>query len=216
MMKKLRIALEAAFFLGTVSLLAACGGSSESGNNGTVTMPPTTGLLQSLSIAPAASSAAACSPVQYTATGHYSDGTTANVSNGVYWEIDPATSNVAIANALNGQIMGINPGSATVVAWTGQGIAASSVLNVTSDNLNALAITPASSTLAVNGAQAYSAIATCTNGSIDVSRMNIWSSGSPAVATVSVSGLVKAVAAGSSVIAATAGPVVASAVLNVP
>jgi hypothetical protein len=216
MMNKLRITLEAAFFLGTVSLLAACGGSSESGHNGTVTMPPTTGLLQSLSIAPAASSAAACSPVQYTATGHYSDGTNANVSNGVYWEIDPATSNVAIANALNGQIIGINPGSATVVAWTGQGIAASSVLNVSSDNLNALAITPASSTLAVNGAQAYSALATCSNGSIDVSRMNIWSSGSPAVATISVSGLVKAVAAGSSVIAATAGPVVASAVLNVP
>jgi hypothetical protein len=216
MMNKLRIALEAVFFLGTVSLLAACGGSSESGNNGTVTMPPTTGQLQSLSIAPAVSSAAACSPVQYIATGHYSDGTNANVSNGVYWEIDPATSNVAIANALNGQIMGINPGSATVVAWTGMGIAASSVLNVTSDNLNSLIITPASVTLVVNGTQTYSALATCTNGSIDVSRLNIWSSGNPTVASISVSGSAKAVAAGSAVIAATAGSVVASAVLNVP
>jgi hypothetical protein len=215
MMNIPRIALETAFFLCTVSLLAACGGSSENGNNGTVTMPPTTGLLQALSIAPAASSAAACSLVRYTATGHYSDGTNANVSNGVYWEIDPATGNVAIANALNGQIMGINRGSATVVAWTGQGIAASSVLDVTSDNLNALPVTPASSTLAVNAVQAYSALATCTNGSVDVSRMNIWSSGDSAVAIISVSGLAKAVAAGSSVIAATAGPVVASAALNV-
>jgi hypothetical protein len=53
------------------------------------------------------------------------------------------------------------------------------------------------------------------DGSIDISRMNIWSSGSPTVATISVSGLATAVATGSSVISTTAGAAVASAVLKV-
>ena len=214
-MNKLSITLEAVFCLCTISLLTACGGGGNEGGGGTVTMPPTTGLLQSIVITPSASSVVACSPVQYTATGYYSDNTSANVTNGLYWEIDPANSDVAIANASNGQIIGINPGSATVNAWTGLGIAASAVLNVTSDNVMALAITPASATLAVNGAQTYTALATCTNGSIDISRMNIWSSGNPTVATITVSGMARAVATGSSLIAATAGAVAASAVLNV-
>jgi len=215
-MNKLRNALEAGFCLTVVALLAACGhGGDGGGEGGGASMPVTTGLLQSLTIVPAASSAIACSPVQFTATGKYSDNTVIDVTNGVYWQIDPATSDVAIANALNGQIVGIKTGSATVNAWTGQGIAASAVLNVTSGTLNAIAITPASATLAASATQAYTATATCSSGSVDISQMNIWTSGSPAVATISVSGLATAVAAGSSVINATAGTVAASAVLNV-
>ncbi len=216
-MKKLQIALEAGFCLGVVSLLAACGhGSGEGdGGGGNVTLPPTTGLLQSLTITPAASDAVACSPVQFTATGKYSDGTVIDVTNGVFWEIDPAQSNVAIANAISGQIIGISAGSATVNAWTGQGISASAVLNVTSGVLSAITISPASATLAVNGALAYTATATCSNGSVDISRMNIWTSGNTAVASISVSGQATALATGSSVINATAGAIAASAVLNV-
>jgi hypothetical protein len=212
---KLHIAIEAGFALGIVSLLVACGGGGEGEGGGNVTMPATTGLLQSLTIAPAASSAAACSPVQFVATGKYSDNTVVDVTNGVYWEIDPANSDVAIANVLNGQVVGINPGTATVNAWTGQGIAASAVLNITGGNLTALSISPASATIAAGGGFAYTATATCSTGSLDVSRMNIWTSGTPTVATVTVSGTALASAAGSSVIGATAGTVTASAVLNV-
>ncbi len=215
-MTNLRNAFEAGLCLTVVALLAACGhGGDGGGEGGGANMPVTTGLLQSLTIVPAASSAIACSPVQFTATGKYSDNTVIDVTNGVYWQIDPATSDVAIANALNGQIVGIKAGSATVNAWTGQGIAASAVLNVTSDAVSAITISPASATIAVNGALAYTATATCSTGSIDISRMNIWASGNPAVAGISVSGLATAVAAGSSVINATAGTVAASAVLNV-
>lgn len=179
-------------------------------------MPATTGLLQSLTITPSAPSAVACSTVQFTATGNYSDNTSLDVTNGVYWEIDPANSGVAIANAMNGQVVGINPGSATVKAWTGQGIAASAILNVTSGSLNVITITPDVASLAVAGTLGYTATATCsTNPSFDISRMNIWASSSPTVAIISVSGLTTAMATGSTAITATAGAVAASAVLNV-
>lgn len=215
-MNKLPITLEAGFSLLVIFLLAACGKGSSEGGGGNVTLPPTTGLLQSLAVTPATSSAAACSTVQYIATGKYSDGTTIDVTHGVYWEIDPATSAVAIANALSGQVVGIKAGSAVVYAWTGSGMGASAVLNVTSDSLNAIAITPVSSTIAVNGTQAYTATASCSNNpALDISAMNIWSSSSPTVATISVSGLAKAVATGSTTISATAGAITASAVLNV-
>jgi hypothetical protein len=197
-----------------VSLLAACGAGGE-GNNGNAVMPPTTGLLQSMSIAPAASSVAACTPVRYSATGSYSDGTQADVTGGVYWEIDPASSDVAIANARNGQVVGLKRGSAVVTAWTGGGIGASAVLNVTGGSLDAIALTPASSTIAGSATQAYSAIATCSSGTLDISAMNIWTSSNSAVAAVFVTGTASAVAPGSTVITATAGAVAASAVLNV-
>ncbi|MGE5757990.1 MAG: hypothetical protein ACM3W8_03895 [Sideroxydans sp.] len=213
-MNRLRFAFEAGFSMAAISLLAACGGGGE-GDSGGANMPATTGLLQSLTIAPATSSVTACSPVQYTATGKYSDNTTIDVTNGVFWEIDPANSDVAIANALNGQIVGLKAGIATVNAWTGQGIAASAVLNITSETLNTITVAPAVTTAAVGGKLAFAATATCSNGSIDISRMNIWSSGSPTVATISVSGMATAVATSSSVIGATAGAAVASAVLNV-
>jgi hypothetical protein len=213
-MNKLLITVKTAFSVSAISLLAACGGAGEGGGN--VTLPPTTGLLQSLAIAPATSSVAACSNVQYTATGKYSDGTTIDVTHGVYWEIDPATSAVAIANALNGQVVGIKAGSAVVNAWTGGGIAASAVLNISSDFLNAIAISAPSASLSATMTQSYTATATCSNGTVDISGMNIWSSSNPTAATISVSGLAKAVTTGSTTISATAGANVASSVLNVP
>lgn len=213
--KKTRVVLELGVSLFAISILAACGGGGgEGGEGGGAIMPSTTGILQSLTITPATSSAAACTPVNFTATGYYSDNTSANVTSIVVWQIDPANSDVAIANATIGQVMGINPGSATVFAWTGN-ISASAVLNVSSGNLSAIAVTPASATVAVNGTQLYTATATCSTGSADISNMSIWTSGNSAVATVSTSGMATAIAAGSSVVAAVAGPIAGSAVLNV-
>lgn len=214
--KTMRAVLESGFFMGVVSLLAACGagGGGEGEGGGNVNMPVTTGLLQSLTITPSASSVAACTPVAFTATGHYSDGTSANVTASVVWQIDPANSDVAIAHPANGRAIALNAGSATLYAWTGS-ISASAVLSVSSGNLSSIAITPASATVAAGGAQPYVGTATCTGGTADISGMNVWSSANSAVATVSALGMATGVAAGSSVINATAGSMSASAVLNV-
>lgn len=216
-MKKLHIAAELGIPLLAISLLAGClGGSGGSeGGSGGWTAPATTGLLKSLAIVPTSSSVAACVPVQYIATAYYSDATSRVVTTIVNWEVDPANSNVAIANAASGVVAGIAAGSAVVHAWTGQGIAASAVLNITAGSLNSIAITPASATIAASGTQAYTATATCSNGTLDISAMNIWTSSNSGVATAGVSGVASAVAAGSTVISATAGNAAASAVLNV-
>lgn len=214
-MNKLGTAFHFWFFLCAAVLLTACGGEGDS-HEGGATMPVTTGLLRSLTIPQSSLSTVACTTVQYNATGNYTDNTSIDVTNGVHWEIDPAASGVAIANTMNGQIVGIKPGTATVIAWTGQGIAASAVLNVTSGSLDAITITPTSSSIAVTGSLGYTATAICSNNpSFDISKMNIWTSSNPAVATISASGLAKAVATGSTNITAKAGAVAASAVLSV-
>jgi hypothetical protein len=197
-------------------VLAACGagGQSEGEDGGSATLPPTTGLLLSLTVAPAASSTIACSPVQYVATGHYSDNTQAIVTDRVVWQVDPADSLVAIAQANNGRVMGISAGSAVIYAWSGN-VSSSAVLDVSSGELTDITVTPVSATLAVGGTQIYSATATCTNGTVDISKMNIWGSDNSAVARVTTPGAVTALAAGSSVISATAGAISASAVMNV-
>ena len=217
LMKNMRFTLQLGLSATAIAILAACGhGGDGEGGSGGATMPITTGLLQSLTIAPtAASSVVACSAVQYVATGKYSDGTFVDVTNGVFWEVAVASSDVAIANSSNGLFVGIKPGNATIGAWTGSGIAASAVLNVSSGSLTGIAVTPAASTVAVAGTLSYTANATCSNGTLDISRMNIWASSSPSIATISTSGLATGVVAGSSVISATAGAVAASAVLNV-
>jgi hypothetical protein len=197
-----------------VAILAACGVGSD-GESGNANMPATTGILKSLTLKPSASSVVACGTLQFTATGNYSDFTTANVTNLVSWQIDPATTDVALAHASNGQVIGINAGSGVVYAWAGS-IAGSAVVNVSGGNVTALTISPTVATLAAKGSQTFSAIATCTTGSADVSRMNIWSSTNPSAATISTLGVATAIASGSAVIAATTGTFAASAVLNVP
>lgn len=216
MAAQVRTALEVSFSLLLISLLGGClnGGDTAEGGGGT-TLPVTTGLLQSLSITPAGvSTASACAPLQYVATAHYSDATSKDVTAEVSWAIDPAGSSVAIVNAASGVVVGIAPGSAVVSAWAGS-FAASAVVTISSATLNSLAVTPASATIAATATQAYSAIATCSNGTLDVSAMNIWASGNTSVATVSSAGVAQGVAAGSAVITATAGTVAASAVLAV-
>lgn len=217
-MKNMRLTLQLGVSATAIAILAACGGGGEGGRDGGgggATMPVTTGLLQSLTITPATSSVVACSAVQYAATASYSDGTILDVTNTLQWAIDPASSSVAIANASNGKVMGINAGSATINAWAGR-VATSAVLNVSAGNaLTAINVTPASATVAVAATQAYTATATCTVGTVDISTMNIWSSGSASVANISTAGLATGVAAGSSVVSATAGGIAASAVLNV-
>lgn len=197
---------------GFVSVLSACGGGGESGGSGGATLPATTGVLQSLSIAPATASTTACLPVQFIATAKYSDNSTLDVTNAVSWAIDPATSSVAVANPTTGQVYGTKVGTANVIAWTGQGIAATGTLSVTAGGLSAITVTPASALLAVSGTQTLTAVASCSNATtLDISSMGVWTSSSPSVATVSSLGVAKA----TTTINANAGGVVGSAALTV-
>lgn len=213
--KKMRGTAELGFSLLIISALVGCGSGDSKNESVSAKLPPTTGLLQSLAITPAASSVAACSPVQFVATATYSDGTLLDVTNGLVWEVDVASSNVAIASTLNGQMLGIAPGVATVRAWTGGGQAASAALTIANGTLNSIALTPASAVMAVGGTLPLTATATCSNNTLDISNYTIWTSSMPSVVSVSPAGLARAVAIGASTLNATAGTIAASAVLSV-
>lgn len=222
-MKKLVYVFEVVFAMLVVSLLVACGEgkNGENGEGGGATTTTTTtaaaGVLQTITISPATSSVAACVPTQLVATGAYSDGTSKNITTSVTWGIDSTTPNIAIANASNGLIVGINPGTAKVTAWTGNiATTTPATFTVSSGALIGLTVSPASATVAKAATQTYTASATCSNGTLDVSAYNIWSSSNTGVATVGNSGLATAVAAGSAVISATAATVTASSTLTVP
>jgi len=220
-MKKLVRLLEVGFAVLVMSLLVACGaglkeGEGSEGGGATTTTTATTGVLNSITISPSTSSVGACAPTQLVATGYYSDGTSKNITTSIFWQIDSTTSSIAIANASNGVIVGINPGTAKVSAWTGNITASPATFTVSSGALTSMVVSPASATIAKTATQTYIATATCSNGALDVSAYNIWSSSNTSVATVGNSGLATAVASGSTVISATAGTVAASSVLNVP
>lgn len=212
---KLRSSAELGISLLIITALVGCGGADSNNEKVSAKLPPTTGLLQSLAITPSASSVAACSPVQFVATATYSDGTLLDVTNGLMWEVDAASSQVAIASTLNGQMLGIAPGVATVRAWTGGGYAASASLTIASGTLNSIAISSASSVMAVGSTQPLTATATCSANTLDISNYRIWSSSTPSIVSISPAGLATAVSAGSSTLNASAGMIAASAVLSV-
>ncbi|MCS3456727.1 uncharacterized protein YjdB [Aeromonas sp. BIGb0405] len=136
---------------------------------------------------------------QLAATGSYSDGTTVDVTASVSWvSSDPAVATVS----LTGLVTAVGPGTATITG-TLDGQTVTLVVTVTSATLNqnGLSITTPPLTLAAGLTAQLAATGSYDDGSNrDVTASVSWSSSDPAVATVSPSGLVTAVAPGSATI----------------
>ncbi|WP_310597746.1 beta strand repeat-containing protein [Aeromonas aquatica] len=140
---------------------------------------------------------------QLAANGSYSDGTSVNVTTSVSW-----TSNnpiVATVGLNTGLVTGILPGTATITG-TLDGQTATLLVTVTSATLNpgGLVITTPPLVLAVGLTGQLAATGSYNNGSnVDVTASVNWVSSTPAAATVSASGLVTAVAPGTTTITGT-------------
>ncbi|HEX9108285.1 MAG TPA: Ig-like domain-containing protein [Longimicrobiales bacterium] len=113
-----------------------------------------------------------------------------------------------------GLVSAVATGSSTVSA-TVSGVTALVSVTVTSSTVASVSVSPASATLAVAGTQQLVATARDAAGNVVTGNTVAWSSGAPSVATVSSSGLVSAVAAGSASISATIAGKSASAALSV-
>ncbi|MEG3025627.1 MAG: Ig-like domain-containing protein, partial [Aeromonas sp.] len=139
---------------------------------------------------------------QLAASGTYSDGTTKDVTADVHW----SSSNPAVATvSLAGQVTAVSPGSATIIG-TLDGESATIPVTVTNAVLNAggLNITTPPLTLAAGLTGQLTATGSYSDGSsADVTANVQWSSSDPAIATVSQTGLVTAVAPGSTTITGT-------------
>jgi len=158
-----------------------------------------------------------CGKLQYTATAHYTNGSTSNVGFTVTW----SSSNTSVASIdASGLATGVGLGTTNIGA-TSMGIAATSQ-PLAVDQLNSMSVSPPISTAAPGSSQKFLATGNFTlaaggPGVFDVSSQATWSSSDTNVATIDATGNATAKAAGVTTITATScdGGTVGQAVLNV-
>ena len=150
---------------------------------------------------------------QFTAAGILSDDTVIDLTEAVTWS-SSATDIATVSNGTgsNGIATAIAPGTATITA-SYQGDVGSATLTVTSATLMSIAITPATSSIALGTSQKYNAIGTYSDNSTrDISDSVTWSSTSLSVAVISnaggdTNGLATSTGVGSTTVHATAGSI---------
>lgn len=151
---------------------------------------------------------------QYTATGNYSDGSQQYLTQQVTWR--SANGTIAKVTAKMGLVTAVAPGTVNINA-TMSGITGTASIIVIARQLNAIAITPATSISMQAGKQRqFSATAEYGDATIqNVTTTAGWSTLAPAVATVSSAGMVTAVGAGVTTITAGFGGRIGSMTLTV-
>jgi uncharacterized protein YjdB len=192
-----------------MALLTGCGGGA--GSNSNSGTPPT---VSSIQVSPSSMSIGIGAHQQFTATAHLSDGTTKDVTSSAQW----SSSDSSIASVSSpGMVVGSGSGTVTITAVSGT-LQSTATLNVSAAavNLSSIAISPVNSSVPVNTTQQFTATGTYTDGSsADITDLVTWGSSSMATATIGTTGLVSAVAAGSTNISASLGAVSQSTALTV-
>lgn len=163
--------------------LFGCGGGGNKDNNSTTT-PPT---LSSITVSPSTSTLwVALNTQQFTATGHYSDGTTKDLTAGATWS--SSSPSIAIVST-SGMGTPVAAGTVTISATSG-GMSGTSTVTVV--GLATGTITPSGPTLSLTGSPSsaqLSATALWTDGKTqDITSAMTWSSSDTTVAAVSASG----------------------------
>lgn len=200
---------------GSTQVLATYGGFNDS-TSVTVINP----TLTSITLSPVNSSIAKGLNQQLTATGHYSDGSTANVSEVATW----TSSSTGVATVSNlatqkGKTSGAAVGTATISA-TINGITGSTDITITAAVLSSIAVTPSVPSVPLGTTQGLTATGTYTDGSTqDLTSTATWSSSATSKAIVSdvigTKGVVTPVAFGAAIISATVGGVVGQTTVTI-
>ena len=123
---------------------------------------------------------------QFTATGHYSDASTQDLSNVVTWTSSaPQFSTIQNNTGFNGVAQGISEGSSTITA-SFSGVSDSTTLNVTAATLTSIALQADVTTLLVGTTQNIRATGTYSDSSTqDISNDVTWISSADNIASVS-------------------------------
>ena len=200
--------LVTAISAGTATISASTGGVS-----GTAQFQATTVAAASVSVSPTAPSVRVGEDVQLTVIAKDASGNVL-ASRVPTW----SSSNPIVATvSASGRVTGVSKGTATVTATVdGKSAPASvSVANAAPAPVASVAVTLKASS--INAGQSTQAVAVTRDaaGNVVTGRTITWSSGAPALATVSASGVVSAIAAGSVSISATSEGVSNSATLVV-
>src|SRR5207249_2888629 len=141
----------------------------------TVTLP-----LQSIAVTPANNpSIAKGLTQQFTATGTYTDGTTADLTGQVTWA--SATPSVETGSA-TGLATGVGQGMAGITASLGGVMSLTDTLTVTAPLLQSIAVTPGNPSFAKGLTRQFTATGTYTDGTTaDLTGQVTWASATPSV-----------------------------------
>ena len=181
---------------GTSTITVQAGGQTSSFN-----VIVSSATLTSITISPASpGSLPDGTTLQFTATGHFSDGTTQNLSTSATWL---SSDNTVATVSQTGLATAVGLGSVTISVTAMGQTATTSSFAATPATIASITVSPQNPSLVVGGTQQFTASANYTDStSQDVTSTVLWSSSSPAVATINPSGLAIAVTAGSSTITA--------------
>jgi uncharacterized protein YjdB len=159
----------------------------------------TNAVLTQIDLTPTTPSIAKGTSQRFIATGHYSDGTTGDVSNQVAWT--SGTTATATVDT-TGLAAGSNAGSSIITA-TLSSVAAHTTLTVTAATLTSIEVTPTAPSIAKGTKVTLTATGRYSDGSTqDLSSTALWSSTAGTIASVS-GGLTTGVAKGMASIVAT-------------
>jgi len=183
--------------------------ASSEGRDGTASVTVTEPVA-TVTVTPATASVQAGSTVQLTATPRDTNGNTLS-GRTITW----SSSNTTMATvSAGGVVTARTAGSATITA-TSEGRSGTSAITVTPAPVASVTVSPATTSVAPGGTVQLSATPRDANGNALTGRVVSWASGAPGIATVSASGLVTGVAAGSAVISATSEGVTGTATVSV-
>jgi trimeric autotransporter adhesin len=193
--------------IGQATITAARGAITD-----TTVLTVTPAALLSISVTPAGATLPKGESRQFTATGNYSDSTTVDLSNQVTW----ASSASAVASiSTSGLAAGVATGNTSITGTFG-GVTGSTALTVSPAALLSIAVTPAAPNLAAGLMQQFTAAGTYSDATtVDLTNQVTWSSGTPAVATITSAGMAMAMAQGQTSIGASLGAVAGSTELTV-
>ncbi|HEY0263672.1 MAG TPA: Ig-like domain-containing protein [Granulicella sp.] len=191
---------------GSATVTIALGGTTTS-----LTVTVTTATLQSLAITPSPISLAAGTSQQLTATGTYSDGSTADLTNTVAWSSSNPLNAIVSAS---GNVYAVLLGTSTVTARQGS-VNATAPVTVTSATISSITIDQGSVTLAAGQTAQLTATATLSDGTQqNVTSAANWGVSNPSDATISnvtgSNGLLTAIAPGNITVYATIGTTIGS------
>ncbi len=186
-----------------IGSFVACGKSStNSSQNATLSSVTVSGPSANLDLT---------ATEQFSATGHYSDGSTEDLSSTVTWS-SSASSIASVSNS--GVATGLAAGYARIIATYHE---ASGSANLTVNAPTSITLTPIGPAVGVGGSVQLHATGSFSDNPSGINLTNVvsWSSSASSAASVSSAGMVAGVAAGVATITATSGTVSGSTAVNV-
>ncbi|MFC1921121.1 Ig-like domain-containing protein [Chloroflexota bacterium] len=209
----------------TVATVNATTGLAQSFAEGTTLISATSGIVTdntTLTVGPKVVDAITVTPPnaaiakgrtqQFTATGTYSDASTANLTLSVTWISSNTT--VATINSA-GLAQGFIEGQTTITANT-SGVQHSATLTVSTKVLDTIDITPGSPSIAAGRTQYLTATGTYSDASTtNLTASVTWTSSNTSVARVYSNGLVRSYVPGTTVITASSGSVIDNTTITV-